>query len=40
MSEAFLMGLDLGGSGIRCLLVAPDGGRTVTASRPWASRLC
>jgi autoinducer 2 (AI-2) kinase len=38
MSEAFLMGLDLGGSGIRCLLVAPDGGRTVTASRPWAPR--
>ena len=38
MSQAFLMGLDLGGGGVRCLLVDPDGGAPITATRPWASR--
>ncbi|MDJ0847447.1 MAG: NAD(P)-dependent oxidoreductase [Myxococcota bacterium] len=37
MSTRFLMGLDLGGGGVRCLLADPEGGRVVTATRPWAS---
>ena len=35
MSERFLMGLDLGGGGVRCLLVAPESGRSVSASRAF-----
>jgi len=31
----FLMGLDCGGSSVRCALVDPVDGRMVTASRPW-----
>jgi autoinducer 2 (AI-2) kinase len=38
VSESFLIGLDLGGGGLRCLLASPDSGRVVTASRPWAPR--
>ena len=29
VSQRYLMGLDLGGGGIRCLLVDPDSGRTI-----------
>jgi autoinducer 2 (AI-2) kinase len=35
VSERFLMGLDLGGGGVRCLLVAPESGRSVGASRAF-----
>ncbi len=35
MSQGHLMGLDLGGSGIRCLLVDIATGETQTATRPW-----
>ncbi len=38
MSDRFLMGLDLGGGGVRCLLVDPSGERVVAATRPWASQ--
>ncbi len=31
----FLMGVDCGGSSVRCSLVDPRGGRRSTASRPW-----
>ena len=37
MSERFLMGLDLGGGGLRCLLVDPETLRVVTAYRRWAA---
>ncbi len=38
MSQRYLMGLDLGGGGVRCLLVDPDSGRAVSALRPVRSR--
>jgi autoinducer 2 (AI-2) kinase len=38
MSESFLMGLDLGGGGLRCLVVGTDTGRASTAYRAWASQ--
>ncbi|MBW1683861.1 MAG: hypothetical protein JRS35_02240, partial [Deltaproteobacteria bacterium] len=37
MSERFLMGLDLGGGGLRCLLVNPETLRVVTSYRPWTA---
>jgi autoinducer 2 (AI-2) kinase len=37
VSERFLVGLDLGGGGVRCLLVDPAGGRVVGATRAWSS---
>ena len=36
MSARFLMGLDFGGGGGRCLLVDLDGGDVTTAFRAWA----
>ncbi|MEE8391661.1 MAG: NAD(P)-dependent oxidoreductase, partial [Anaerolineae bacterium] len=38
MSAKYLMGLDAGGGGGRCLLVEVENGRIVTASRPWTHR--
>jgi autoinducer 2 (AI-2) kinase len=38
VSEGFLMSLDLGGGGLRCLLLEPHTRRVVTAFRPWAAR--
>ena len=37
MSKALLMGLDLGGGGVRCLLVEPHSAQVVTAFRAWSS---
>ena len=37
MSERFLMGLDLGGGGLRCLVVNPETLRVVTAYRHWTA---
>ncbi len=38
VSDAFVMGLDLGGGGVRALLLDPASGRTWSAARPWAPR--
>jgi len=38
VSERFLAGLDVGGGGVRCALVAADGGRVVFARRPWRAQ--
>lgn len=35
MNDAYFMGIDLGGGGVRCLLVGADGA-SVCASRPWS----
>lgn len=37
MSEKFLMGLDLGGGGLRCLLVEPESRRIVTTHQAWTA---
>ncbi|MCP4539963.1 MAG: hypothetical protein GY832_22715 [Chloroflexi bacterium] len=38
MSSKYLMGLDAGGSGGRCLLVEVESGQVVVASRSWTHR--
>jgi sugar (pentulose or hexulose) kinase/phosphoglycerate dehydrogenase-like enzyme/ribulose-5-phosphate 4-epimerase/fuculose-1-phosphate aldolase/putative sterol carrier protein len=38
MSQGFLMGLDVGGSGGRCLLIGLESGEITTAFRPWTHR--
>ncbi len=38
MSQGYLMGLDIGGSGGRCLLIDTESGEITTASRPWVHR--
>ncbi|GAB5451352.1 MAG: hypothetical protein Hals2KO_16800 [Halioglobus sp.] len=35
MNKPWMMGIDLGGSGVRCLLVNADNGRRVDAAHPW-----
>lgn len=35
MTQSLTMGIDLGGSGVRCLLLNTDTGETHSASRPW-----
>lgn len=35
MGERYIMGLDLGGSGGRCMLLSVDSGRIITAYRSW-----
>ena len=38
MNSTYLMGLDAGGGGGRCLLVETEGGRVTTVFRPWTHR--
>ncbi len=35
MNKPWMMGIDLGGSGVRCLLVNADSDQRIDASRPW-----
>ncbi len=39
MRGRFLVGLDLGGGGVRCLVADAESGRTASASRPLAARV-